>query len=501
MLSCVSSKTRWSKQQDGLIKERLATPLPRVQMAILLLLHLAEPMCATVIHPFIAQLILELGVTGGDPSTVGYYVGLIESLFFITEAACVMHWGRLSDSIGRKPVIITGLLGLTLSMFSFGISKSFVGLVVSRALAGALNANTGVLKTIIAEITDETNVAGAYSCLPIVWFVGVTFAPMVGGQFSRPAERMPLLFDTPFWQDHPYALPCFAAAGFSFTCMIIAFFYLEETLPVKRRLRLRTRTDSNATLYDLYDSERIRLLPSEEDLSSPEDSSISSILTHRVLLAIVNFGFLAFLEIAFCALLPIFLASSSAVGGLGLSPPSIGSVLGGLGLINGCIQILLFVPAHELLGTRLLYTLGVAVFAGIYGLMPFISRWVKESSGSIGWQSWALLAVIGLLCPIENMAFNCIFLYVNASAKSSSTLGATNGIAQTAASLARAVGPAGATSLFAFSNQHPDIANGAFVYWVLIGITAVAVVSARLLPEKPWERGPEWQKSSNVKGV
>ena len=67
--------------------------------AILLVLHLAEPMCATVIHPFIAQvhhstklalctigisneilsqqLILELGVTGGDASKVGYYVGFI----------------------------------------------------------------------------------------------------------------------------------------------------------------------------------------------------------------------------------------------------------------------------------------------------------------------------------------------------------------------------------------------------------------------------------------
>ena len=87
-----------------------------------------------------------------------------------------MHWGRLSDTIGRRPVMITGLLGLTLSMLSFGISKSFVGIIVSRALAGALNGNTGVLKTIIVEITDESNVARAYSYMPIVWFVGVTFA-------------------------------------------------------------------------------------------------------------------------------------------------------------------------------------------------------------------------------------------------------------------------------------------------------------------------------------
>jgi len=181
-----------------------------------------------------------------------------------------------------------------------------------------------------------------------------------------------------------------------------------QTLPAVRRPYIRIRFDSNATLHDQYEPERTPLLAgSEEDLFPPKVSTgISSILTHRVLLAIMNFGFLAFLEISLCAVLPLFLASSSVAGGLGLSPPSIGTVLGGLGFINGSIQILFFAPAHEFLGTRLLYIFGVAIFAAIYGLMALITRWVRECSGCIGWQSWALLAMIGLLCPIENMAFS-----------------------------------------------------------------------------------------------
>jgi hypothetical protein len=51
---------------------------------------------------------------------------------------------------------------------------------------------------------------------------------MIGGQLSKPATRIPILFDTPFWQDYPYALPCFIAAGFSLICAVVAFFCLEE---------------------------------------------------------------------------------------------------------------------------------------------------------------------------------------------------------------------------------------------------------------------------------
>jgi MFS family permease len=112
-----------------------------------------------------------------------------ESLFFLTEAIFVLQWGRLSDRIGRKPVLAIGLLGLGLSMTSFGLSHSLLSVIGSRALAGALNGNVGVLKSAIGELTDESNMARAFSCIPLIWFVGATVALV-----TTPRCRLPLTF-------------------------------------------------------------------------------------------------------------------------------------------------------------------------------------------------------------------------------------------------------------------------------------------------------------------
>lgn len=82
-----------------------------------------------VIFPFAPQLIRNLDVTHGDEALVGYYVGMMQSLFFATQALTVLHWSRLSDIAGRRPVILLGLFGLSMSMYSFGLSKTFWGLV------------------------------------------------------------------------------------------------------------------------------------------------------------------------------------------------------------------------------------------------------------------------------------------------------------------------------------------------------------------------------------
>jgi hypothetical protein len=70
--------------------------------------------------------------------------------------------------------VLTGLLGLTLSMLWFGLSRSFPALVASRSLAGLLNGNVAVLKSMLGEVTDDTNAAQGFAFVPVVWSSGST---------------------------------------------------------------------------------------------------------------------------------------------------------------------------------------------------------------------------------------------------------------------------------------------------------------------------------------
>ncbi|KAJ4466055.1 hypothetical protein J3R30DRAFT_2352837 [Lentinula aciculospora] len=134
------------------------------------------------------------------------------------------------------------------------------------------------------------------------------------------------------------------------------------------------------------------------------------------------------------------------------------------------------------------------MFIPIWVLFPMMSASLGEDK-LINALTWVELALQIILYVIMDMGFSSAFIYVRASAPNAYSLGVTNGLAQTGVSIARAIGPASATSLFALSVQisrgahtKPGLAfrwlGANLVYEIFILISVGAVIAVRRLPEK-----------------
>ncbi len=82
--------------------EVAATPLPKLQLFILLYLQLAEPITSTVIYPFVNQLVRETGITSGDERKTGYFAGLIVSALVLYLSLLTMHVAHRPDNHPRN---------------------------------------------------------------------------------------------------------------------------------------------------------------------------------------------------------------------------------------------------------------------------------------------------------------------------------------------------------------------------------------------------------------
>ncbi|KAG8793986.1 hypothetical protein FRC12_000950 [Ceratobasidium sp. 428] len=449
------------------LERKTPTPLPK-QLFVILCLCLAEPITSSVIYPFITELIATLGVTHGDDRKVGYYAGIIESIFFLTETCLILQYGRLSDRIGRRPVVLLGLFGLAFSITSFGLAKTFVGLVVARALSGALNGNAGVIKSIVCEITDETNRAQSFALLSVTWSAGSTIGPVLGGSLAHPASRFPSVFAHPvwqsvpfpnrlgFWKEYPYFLPCFAATGVAIAAWCVALMFLRETLPAKRIHLVRKATSEYGTIT--WDAERPATTQSDSAIPC---AGLRAVLTPRVGWAIGSFMLLSLVDIAWVVLQPLVFATTPTLGGLGLSPPTIGLILGAQGLFSGIFQATAFSSLHARFGAVRIFRVALACYAGLF--LSFVIMTRVE-----GWLVWIVVAVHVVMSCVASLGFSCTFIFVTSSTPSPSLLGTTNGLAQTSCSLVRALGPAGAASLFALSS------GSGMAYWVCASVVAFA---------------------------
>jgi len=463
---------------------RIRTPLPWSQLIIVLLLELADMLRMQVNYPFGPELIRNLGITHGKESLVGRYVGVMQSVFFLSLAMTVLQWSRTSDHVGRKPVLLIGLLGQSMSMYCFGLSTTFCGLILSQCLNGALNGNVGVIRGMIAEMTDETNIAQAYAYMPAVWATGGTLAPIIGGWLSQPANQFPTVFgNNKFLKKYPYFLPCAVSATFSALVGLLTFLFLKETVQsppsLSRLLTSRFRTDKELPRIVSNQSAAAITKPREGEKPQP----LHSLLTWPVIIAVSSYSFLSLVEIALRSLRPLFFSTPVELGGLGLPPSTIGNISFVFGIASGVIQVLFFAKIHDYWGSKFVVMFGIASGFLVFGTFPLISYLVKtQGLSNTVWAVVGLHIIVSIWLPL---AFSAMFIFVAAASPSRASLGAVSGLSQTTVCLVRGLGPAAANSLFSISIEK-NYLGGYLVYYVLTGLVCVAMMVASMLPRKPW---------------
>ncbi|KAK0204477.1 major facilitator superfamily multidrug-resistance, DHA1 sub-family [Desarmillaria ectypa] len=473
--------------------ETKRTPLPRWQLLIVFLTQLAEPITATVIFPFAPEFIRRTGITGGDETKTGYYAGFIESAFFLAECLSVFHWGRLSDKFGRKPILLLGPLGLTFAMLGFGASSSFWSLVLFRCAQGVFNGNIGVSKTVLAELTDSTNIGEAFALMPLVWGLGVTLGPVIGGLLVHPADTWPNTFGRiALFRDHPYFLPCAVAGLFSFAICLLTLVGLQETHPATiarkkskcSRPTQETRLIANSTGAD-YGSIATTTIASDDAVSGPIPSqppSMREVLGTQFLRVLMNYTFISFVETAYDALIPLMYSTSIPVGGLGFSPFQIGQILSVWGLTNAIVQTVFAGRLLRMFGARRMFIVSIG-FMFVAMLAFSFESYFARLAGRVDEKVIALL-LIQLTCNLMIfVAFAAIHVLVVQSATSRAALGSTNGVAQMAGSGIRGFAPYFASSMFSISLES-QLAGGFLVYIVILVLTLALLSLSFKIPKR-----------------
>jgi len=153
-------------------------------------------------------------------------VGLLMAAFSATELVFAPAWGRVSDIVGRKPVIIIGLSGFAIAFSAAGMASSLWMLYASQMIAGALAG--GIFPAVMAYIADSTRPEERGSLMGLMGAasgLGVIIGPASASFFALWGLRVPY----------------FAAAALGLLTTAIALTWLKETRHSKADIAERAK--------------------------------------------------------------------------------------------------------------------------------------------------------------------------------------------------------------------------------------------------------------------
>lgn len=150
----------------------------------------------------------------------GTELGLLVASYAIMRLICGPIWGSLSDRIGRKPVLMIGILGYGITMILFGLATELWMLFVFRVLSGVLSSATSpTTMAYVGDSTSETERGRGMDILGAAVGAGTIFGPGLGGLLA--GENL--------------ATPFFIAGGMSFLSLLFIGLFLPESWTAEAR--------------------------------------------------------------------------------------------------------------------------------------------------------------------------------------------------------------------------------------------------------------------------
>ncbi|GIQ61450.1 tetracycline resistance MFS efflux pump [Paenibacillus cisolokensis] len=183
-----------------------------------------------IIIPVMPEIIKE-----ADPALAETHTGLMLAIYSAVSFILSPVWGGLSDRIGRRKVILTGVLGFAASFLLFGLASGNLALMyASRVLGGLFSgAVTSVIVAYVADITPPEQRTKGMGLVGMSIGLGFTVGPGFGGLLSLVSH------ETPF----------FAAAALAMVTFFLALGKLTESLPPEARKQAPQRRQSRWTAF------------------------------------------------------------------------------------------------------------------------------------------------------------------------------------------------------------------------------------------------------------
>ncbi len=173
-------------------------------------------------------------------------VGLLVASYAAAQLIGAPILGRISDRVGRRPVLLVSILGTAVGFILLGVANQLWLLFLSRILDGLTGGNISVAQAYISDITDEKNRARGLGLIGAAFGLGFIIGPALGGFLSTIGGD--LHYGAIHW---PYALPAFCAAVIAIINLVAVAIFLPESLTEERREEIARNPNTTFNLSNL----------------------------------------------------------------------------------------------------------------------------------------------------------------------------------------------------------------------------------------------------------